>query len=290
MADPKQKGPTPPFPKQEQQAPGTEQAMEPRPDHGESTYKGFGRLKDKAAVVTGADSGIGRAVALAFAREGADVLVSYWNEHEDARETQKLVEAAGRRAVLVPGDLAEESHCRRVIEAAAREFGRIDLLVNNAAYQGKAVEKLEEIDAQRLRRTFAVNIEAMFHLVRHALRWMKPGSAIINTASVQAYHPSPAILDYATTKGAIVTFTKGLAQQLIERGIRVNCVAPGPVWTPLVVASFSKDKNEQFGKGYPMERPAQPAELAPAYVFLASDESRYIVGEVLGVTGGKPLP
>jgi len=290
MADPKQKGPTPPFPKQEQQAPGTEQAMEPRPDHGESTYKGFGRLKDKAAVVTGADSGIGRAVALAFAREGADVLVSYWNEHEDARETQKLVEAAGRRAVLVPGDLAEESHCRRVIEAAAREFGRIDLLVNNAAYQGKAVEKLEEIDAQRLRRTFAVNIEAMFHLVRHALRWMKPGSAIINTASVQAYHPSPAILDYASTKGAIVTFSKGLAQHLIERGIRVNCVAPGPVWTPLVVASFSKEKNEQFGKGYPMERPAQPAELAPAYVFLASDESRYIVGEVLGVTGGKPLP
>jgi NAD(P)-dependent dehydrogenase (short-subunit alcohol dehydrogenase family) len=290
MADPKQKGPTPPFPKQEQQAPGTEQAMEPRPDHGESTYKGFGRLKDKAAVVTGADSGIGRAVALAFAREGADVLVSYWNEHEDARETQKLVEAAGRRAVLVPGDLAEESHCRRVIEAAAREFGRIDLLVNNAAYQGKAVEKLEEIDTQRLRRTFAVNIEAMFHLVRHALRWMKPGSAIINTASVQAYHPSPAILDYASTKGAIVTFSKGLAQHLIERGIRVNCVAPGPVWTPLVVASFSKEKNEQFGKGYPMERPAQPAELAPAYVFLASDESRYIVGEVLGVTGGKPLP
>jgi NAD(P)-dependent dehydrogenase (short-subunit alcohol dehydrogenase family) len=290
MADPKQKGPTPPFPRQEQQPPGTEEAMEPRPDHGEETYKGFGRLKDKAAVVTGADSGIGRAVALAFAREGADVLVSYWNEHEDARETQKLVEAAGRRAVLVPGDLAEESHCRRVIEAAAREFGRIDLLVNNAAYQGKAVEKVEEIDPQRLRRTFAVNIEAMFHLVRYALAWMKPGSSIINTASVQAYHPSPAILDYATTKGAIVTFTKGLAQQLIERGIRVNCVAPGPVWTPLVVASFSKDKNEQFGKGYPMQRPAQPAELAPAYVFLASDESRYIVGEVLGVTGGKPLP
>jgi NAD(P)-dependent dehydrogenase (short-subunit alcohol dehydrogenase family) len=290
MADPKQKGPTPPFPRQEQQPPGTEQAMQPRPDHGEETYKGFGRLKDKAAVVTGADSGIGRAVALAFAREGADVLVSYWNEHEDARETQKLVEAAGRRAVLVPGDLAEESHCRRVIEAAGRELGRIDLLVNNAAYQGKAVDKVEEIDPQRLRRTFAVNIEAMFHLVRYALAWMKPGSAIINTASVQAYHPSPAILDYATTKGAIVTFTKGLAQQLIERGIRVNCVAPGPVWTPLVVASFSKEKNEQFGKGYPMERPAQPAELAPAYVFLASDESRYIVGEVLGVTGGKPLP
>jgi NAD(P)-dependent dehydrogenase (short-subunit alcohol dehydrogenase family) len=289
MADPKQKGPTPPFPKQEQQPPGVEQEMDPTPDHGEDSYEGHGRLKDKVAVITGADSGIGRAVALAFAREGADVVVSYWNEHADAGETQRLVESAGRRAVLVPGDLAEESQCRRVIDAAAREFGRIHLLVNNAAYQGKQVEKFEQISGDRLRRTFAVNIEAMFHLTRHALAWMKPGAAIINTASVQAYHPSAAILDYATTKGAIVAFTKGLAQHLIERGIRVNCVAPGPVWTPLVVASFKQEKNEQFGKGYPMKRPAQPAELAPAYVFLASDESRYIVGEVLGVTGGKPL-
>jgi len=190
---------------------------------------------------------------------------------------------------FVPGDLAEEAQCARLIDTAAREFGRIDLLVNNAAFQGKQVENFEQIDSQRLRRTFAVNIEAMFHLVRHALPWMKSGSAIINTASVQAYHPSAAILDYATTKGAIVAFTKGLAQHLIERGIRVNCVAPGPVWTPLVVASFHEEKNAQFGKGYPMERPAQPAELAPSYVFLASDESRYVVGEVLGVTGGKPL-
>jgi NAD(P)-dependent dehydrogenase (short-subunit alcohol dehydrogenase family) len=289
MADPKEKGPTPPFPKQEQQPPGTEQAMEPKPDHGERSYKGFGRLKDKVAVITGADSGIGRAVALAFAREGADIVVAYWNEHEDARETQRLIEESGRRAVLVPGDLAEESQCVRVIDTAAREFGRIDLLVNNAGFQGKQVENFEQLDAARIRRTFAVNIEAMFHLVRAALAWMKPGAAIINTASVQAYHPSPAILDYATTKGAIVAFSKGLAQSLIERGIRVNCVAPGPVWTPLVVASFKPEKNEQFGKGYPMERPAQPAELAPAYVFLASDESRYVVGEVLGVTGGKPL-
>jgi len=289
MADPKQKGPTPPFPPQEQEPPGTEQRMEPRPDHGEESYRGHGRLKDKMAVVTGGDSGIGRAVALAFAREGADVLVSYWNEHEDARETQRLIEDAGRRAVLVPGDLAEEAQCRRVIDTAARELGRIDLLVNNAAYQGKQVQKFEEIDGERLRRTFAVNIEAMFHLTRFALSWMKEGGAIINTASVQAYHPNAAILDYATTKGAIVAFTKGLAQHLIERGIRVNCVAPGPVWTPLVVASFKKEKNAEFGKGYPMERPAQPAELAPAYVFLASDESRYVVGEVLGVTGGKPL-
>jgi NAD(P)-dependent dehydrogenase (short-subunit alcohol dehydrogenase family) len=289
MTDPKQKGPTPPFPKQEQQPPGVEQAMDPTPDHGEKSYEGHDRLKDRVAVITGADSGIGRAVALAFAREGADVVVSYWNEHEDARETRRLVEDAGRRAVLVPGDLAEESQCRRVIETAAREFGRIHLLVNNAAYQGKQVDKFEQISADRLRRTFAVNVEAMFHLTRQALAWMKAGAVIINTASVQAYHPSAAILDYATTKGAIVAFTKGLAPHLIERGIRVNCVAPGPVWTPLVVASFKKEKNEQLGKGYPMERPAQPAELAPAYVFLASDESRYIVGEVLGVTGGKPL-
>jgi NAD(P)-dependent dehydrogenase (short-subunit alcohol dehydrogenase family) len=289
MAHPKEKGPTPPFPKQEQQPPGSEAAMRPRPDHGEASYKGFGRLKDKVAVITGADSGIGRAVALAFAREGADIVVSYWSEHEDARETGRIVEQAGRRAVLVAGDLAEEAQCARVIDTAARELGRIDLLVNNAAFQGKQVEKFEQIDSQRLRRTFAVNIEAMFHLIRHALPWMKPGSAIINTASVQAYHPSAAILDYATTKGAIVAFTKGVAQHLIERGIRVNCVAPGPVWTPLVVASFHEEKNAQFGKGYPMERPAQPAELAPSYVFLASDESRYVVGEVLGVTGGKPL-
>jgi len=289
MAHPKEKGPTPPFPKQEQQPPGSEAAMQPRPDHGEASYKGYARLKDKVAVITGADSGIGRAVALAFAREGADIVVSYWNEHEDARETARVVEQAGRRAVVVAGDLAEEAHCARVIDTAAREFGHIDLLVNNAAFQGKQVERFEQIDSQRLRRTFAVNIEAMFHLVRHALPWMKPGSAIINTASVQAYHPSAAILDYATTKGAIVAFTKGLAQHLIDRGIRVNCVAPGPVWTPLVVASFHEEKNAQFGKGYPMERPAQPAELAPSYVFLASDESRYVVGEVLGVTGGKPL-
>jgi len=289
MADPKDQAAKPPFPRQEQEPPGSEQAMDPKPDHGEQSYEGSGRLKEKVAVITGADSGIGRAVALAFAREGADIVVAYWNEHDDARETERLVQAAGRRAILVPGDLADESQCARVIDAAAREFGRIDLLVNNAAFQGKQVSRFEEIDGARIRRTFAVNVEAMFHLVRFALRWMKEGAAIINTASIQAYHPSAAILDYAATKGAIVAFTKGLAQELIGRGIRVNCVAPGPVWTPLVVASFPKEKNEKFGKGYPIERPAQPAELAPSYVFLASDESRYIVGEVLGVTGGKPL-
>jgi NAD(P)-dependent dehydrogenase (short-subunit alcohol dehydrogenase family) len=287
--DPKEQGKKPPFPQQEQPHPGSEREMSPRPDYGEESYRGFGRLKGRVAVITGADSGIGRAVALAFAREGADVVVSYLNEHQDAQETRRIVESAGRRALLVAGDLAEEPHCRRVIDEAARAFGRIHLLVNNAAYQGKAVEKFEELDAARIERTFRVNIEAMFHLVRHALPHIEKGGAIINSASVQAYHPNASILDYAATKGAIVTFTKGLAQELIGRGIRVNCVAPGPVWTPLVAQSFDREKLKEFGKNYPMERPAQPAELAPAYVFLASDESRYVNGEVLGVTGGKPL-
>jgi NAD(P)-dependent dehydrogenase (short-subunit alcohol dehydrogenase family) len=287
--DPKEQGKKPPFPQKEQEHPGSEREMSPRPDYGEESYRGFGRLKERAAIVTGADSGIGRAVALAFAREGADVLVSYLNEHDDANETKRLVESAGRRAVLVAGDLAEESHCRRVIDEAVRAFGRIHVLVNNAAFQGKAVKGIEELDAARIDRTFRVNIEAMFHLVRYALPHMEKGGAIVNSASIQAYNPNASILDYAATKGAIVTFTKGLAQELIERGIRVNCVAPGPVWTPLVAQSFDEKKLKEFGKNYPMERPAQPAELAPAYVFLASDESRYVVGEVLGVTGGKPL-
>jgi NAD(P)-dependent dehydrogenase (short-subunit alcohol dehydrogenase family) len=287
--DPKEQGTKPPFPQKEQAHPGSEREMAPRPDYGEESYRGLGRLRGRVAVITGADSGIGRAVALAFAREGADVVISYLNEHDDAKETKRVVESAGRRAWLVAGDIAEEQHCRRVIEEAVRAFGRMHVLVNNAAYQGKSVEKFEEIDAARIERTFRVNIEAMFHLVRHALPHFEKGSAIINSASVQAYHPNASILDYAATKGAIVTFTKGLAQHLIDRGIRVNCVAPGPVWTPLVAQSFDREKLKEFGKNYPMERPAQPAELAPAYVFLACDESRYVNGEVLGVTGGKPL-
>ncbi|CAN90446.1 putative Oxidoreductase [Sorangium cellulosum So ce56] len=288
-ADPKGAGPKPPFEGKTQERPGIEARMEPRPDYGESSYKGLGRLKDRIALITGGDSGIGRAVALAFAREGAHVAISYLSEHEDAKETARVIKEAGREALTLPGDLADEAHCRKVVEEVARKFGRIDVLVNNAAEQGKAVERFEDIDAARLERTFRVNILAMFHMIRYALPHMKEGGSIINVASIQAYQPSPDILDYASTKGAIVTFSKGLAQDLIERGIRVNVVAPGPVWTPLIQQSFDKEKVATFGKNHPMERPAQPAELAPAFVFLASNEASYINGEVLGVTGGKPL-
>ncbi|MGK4007797.1 SDR family oxidoreductase [Sorangium sp. So ce1036] len=287
--DPKHAGAKPPFPGQSQDRPGIEAEMRPRPDYGESSYKGLDRLKDRVALITGADSGIGRAVALAFAREGADVAISYLCEHEDATETARVVKEAGREAITIPGDLADEAHCRRVVEEAVRRFGRIDVLVNNAAEQGEAVERFEEIDAARVERTFRVNIMAMFHVVRHALPHMRAGSSIINVASIQAYQPSPSILDYASTKGAIVTFSKGLAQDLIKRGIRVNTVAPGPVWTPLIQQSFSGEEVSTFGKDSPMQRPAQPVELAPAFVFLASNDASYINGEVLGVTGGKPL-
>jgi NAD(P)-dependent dehydrogenase (short-subunit alcohol dehydrogenase family) len=276
-------------PSQEQEATGRESEMEPRPDFGKDSYRGHGRLKDRVAVITGADSGIGRAVALAFAREGADVVVGYLENHADAAETASLVQQEGRGALSVAEDIAENAGCQRLVQQAVERFGRIDILVNNAAYQGKSVDGFENLDAERVERTFRTNVIAMFHLVRHALPHMKAGAVIINTASIQAYQPSAQILDYAATKGAIVTFTKGLAQSLIERGIRVNCVAPGPVWTPLIVQSFPAEKSAKFGDDSPMERPAQPAELAPAFVFLASDESRYVNGEVLGVTGGKPL-
>ncbi|MDB4938995.1 MAG: dehydrogenase [Labilithrix sp.] len=287
--DPKAKGKKPPFDEREQGAPAHETKMRTKPDHGEESYKGYGRLTDRVALVTGADSGIGRAVALAYAREGADVAIAYLNEHDDAKETKRLVEQAGRKAVLIAADLADRNECSRVVDETVKAFGRIDILVNNAAYQGKVADKFEDIDDERVERTFRVNILAMFHIVRRALPHMKEGGAIINTSSIQAYQPTAAILDYAATKGAIVTFTKGLAEEVIERGIRANSVAPGPVWTPLIVQSFDKEKIDSFGKQSPMKRPAQPAELAPAYVFLASDESRYVNGEVLGVTGGKPL-
>ncbi|WIG95105.1 SDR family oxidoreductase [Myxococcus sp. SDU36] len=287
--DPRDAGPKPPFPQQSQPHPGHEGRMSPEPDYGEQSYKGLGRLEGRVALVTGGDSGIGRAVCLAFAREGADIAVSFLSEGDDAQQVKRVVEDAGRKSLLLPGDLTVEAHCRKLVEDTVKRFGRIDILVNNAAYQGEAVERFEDLDPERLERTFRTNILAMFHLVRHALPHMKEGSTIINTTSIQAYDPSPAILDYAVTKGAIVNFTKGLARELINRGIRVNAVAPGPVWTPLIPQSFDAEKTSKFGKDSPMGRPAQPAELAPSYVFLASDESRYVNAEVLGVTGGRLL-
>ncbi|MFY0564184.1 SDR family oxidoreductase [Archangium lansingense] len=287
--NPRDAGPKPPLPPQEQPPPGLEVEMTPEPDYGLTSYKGLGRLKDRVVLVTGGDSGIGRAVCLAFAREGADVAFAYLNEDPDAEVTRRAVEDSGHQVLALKGDLTDESVCRRIIEDTVKRFGRIDVLVNNAAYQGKSVEKFEELTAERIERTFRTNIIAMFHLVRFALPHMKAGGSIINVASIQAYQPSPGILDYASTKGAIVTFTKGLAQELIERGIRVNAVAPGPVWTPLIPQSFDAEKVKKFGQQSPMGRPAQPVELAPSFVFLASDESCYVNGEILGVTGGKAL-
>jgi len=263
--------------------------MQPRPDFGQASYRGYGRLAGRVAVITGGDSGIGRAVALAFAREGADIVIAYLKEHDDAAETARWITDAGRTCLLIAGDIADEAHVRRIIEDTVARFGRIDILVNNAAVQEKAIESIEQLTMERIERTFRVNIIAMFDLVRHALPHMHPGASIINVASIQAYQPSPAILDYATTKGAIVTFTKGLSHELVKRGIRVNAVAPGPVWTPLIPQSFGDEKVKHFGESSPMERPAQPAELAPAFVFLASDESRFVTGEILGVTGGQLL-
>lgn len=275
-------------PAQQQDPPGRTGQMRPRPDHGEETYQGSGRLAGKAAVITGADSGIGRAVAIAFAREGADVVIAYFNEHEDARETARWVERAGRRAVLVAGDLAQRELAREIVDRAVDAFGRIDVLVNNAAHQMN-YETVEEISDDEWDRTFDINIGAMFRLVKAALPHMKPGSAIVNTTSVNADKPRPTLLPYATTKGAIQNFTGGLAQLLAERGIRVNCVAPGPIWTPLIPATLPPDNVKEFGKQTPMKRPGQPAELAPVYVMLASNEASYVSGATVAVTGGVPI-
>jgi NAD(P)-dependent dehydrogenase (short-subunit alcohol dehydrogenase family) len=270
--------------------PGRTDEMESRPDHGEESYRGTGRLEGKKAVITGGDSGIGRAVALAFAREGADVLISYLEAEEgDARQTVRLVEEAGRTAVTVPGDITDEQQCRRIVTRAVEEFGRIDVLVSNAAYQMSQDEGLLGITSEQLDRTLKTNLYAMFWLCQEAVPHMPPGSTIITTSSIQAFDPSPHLLDYAMTKAAIVNFTKGLGQQLADRGIRVNSVAPGPVWTPLIPATMDADKVESFGKQAPMDRAAQPAELAPAFVFFASQESSYITSEVLAVTGGSPI-
>ena len=286
--NPREAGSKPPFPQDNLEYPGLESEMSPRPDYGEESYQGHGRLQGKVALVTGGDSGIGRAVALAFAREGADVLISYLNEDPDAEETARVVREAGRQAVVVPGDISEETHCQALIERAVTELGKLDILVNNAAYQ-MTRDGIEQIPDGEWEHTFKTNIFAMYYLCKAAWPHLEPGSAIINTASIQAYQPSPTLLPYASTKGAIVTFSKALAQEGAEKGIRVNVVAPGPVWTPLIPATMPEEKAQQFGQDSPLGRPAQPAELAPIFVFLASDESSYITGEVVGVTGGKPL-
>jgi NAD(P)-dependent dehydrogenase (short-subunit alcohol dehydrogenase family) len=280
--------PKPPFPEQQQPVPGSSAAMNPRPDYGENSYRGSDRLRDKKVLITGGDSGIGRAVALAFAREGADLLVSYLHEDEDAHETKRLVEEAGRQCVLMPGDISNAEHCRKLVAKTVDAFGRIDVLVNNAAHQ-MTFDAPEEISDQEWDRTFATNISAMFYLTKAALPHMPRGSAIINTASINADKPSPQLLAYATTKGAIQNFTAGLAQILAERDIRVNAVAPGPVWTPLIPSTMPPEKVSHFGDQVPMKRPAQPRELAPVYVLLASDEASYVSGTMVGVTGGQPI-
>ena len=288
ILDPAKDAPQPPQPAQRQDPPGTTAEMTPRPDHGEESYKGSGRLEGRTAIITGGDSGIGRAVAIAFAREGADVLISYWNEHEDAKETAQWVEKAGRKAILVPGDIKDEAHCIGLIDKAVAEFGKLDILVNNAAHQ-KTFEKIEDISAEEWDVTFRTNIYSQFYLSKAAVPKMKPGSTIINTTSINAKNPSPHLLAYATTKGAIANFTAGLASLVAEQGIRVNAVAPGPIWTPLIPSTMSADRVSNFGKQVPMKRPGQPAELATAYVMLADPLSSYVSGATIAVTGGKPI-
>jgi NAD(P)-dependent dehydrogenase (short-subunit alcohol dehydrogenase family) len=270
--------------------PGTTGEMDVEPDHGEESYRGTGRLTGKRAIITGGDSGIGRAVAIAFAREGADVLIAYLPEEEDdARETARLIEKAGRKAVTVPGDIRDEDHCTTIVERAVNDLGGLDILVNNAAYQMAQPGGITDISTEQFDRVMKTNLYAMFWLSKAAVPHMQPGSTIINTASIQAYQSSPELLDYATTKAGIVAFTKALGASLAEKGIRVNSVAPGPIWTPLIPATMPDEKVESFGEQTPMGRAGQPAELAPAYVFFASQESSYVTGEVLGVTGGQPL-
>jgi NAD(P)-dependent dehydrogenase (short-subunit alcohol dehydrogenase family) len=275
-------------PAQTQPYPGRDHQLDPQADHGQQSYQGSGKLDGRTAVITGGDSGIGRAVAIAYAREGADVLLSYLEEDDDAQETARWVEEAGQRCVLVPGDLAEPAHCRDVIARAVDEFGRIDVLVNNAAFQ-MARESIEDIPDEEWDRTFQVNITAMFHLIKAALPHMGEGASIINTASIQEDQPTPFLLPYSATKAAILTFTGNLAQMLGDRGIRVNSVAPGPIWTPLIPATMPAEAVEGFGDDTPLGRPGQPIEVAAAYVFLASPEASYVSGANIGVTGGKPI-
>ncbi len=275
-------------PAQQQDVPGTLGEMTPKPDHGEESYRGSGKLTGKAAVITGADSGIGRAVAIAFAREGADVLIHYLNEHEDAKDTARYVEEAGRKCVLVAGDLSDRAHAKTVIPKAVEEFGKVDILVNNAAYQ-MSHDSIEEISDEEWDYTVAVNLSAMFTLTKDAIPHMPPGGSIINSSSVNSDNPSPNLIAYAMTKAGIANFSASLAQMLAEKGIRANSVAPGPVWTPLIPATMPEEKVESFGKQVPLGRAGQPAELAPVYVLLASDEASYVSGARVAVTGGNPI-
>lgn len=287
MKDPQKKHEQPPFPEQEQDVPGREKQMQPKVDHGEESYKGSGKLEGENTIITGGDSGIGRAVAIAFAREGANVLIAYLEEHEDAKETVKYIEEAGKKAVLVAGDVSDENHCKKIVDKAVEAFGQIDVLVNNAAFQ-MAREKLQDISSDEWDYTFKTNIYSMFYLCKAAEPHMKPGSTIINTSSINAYKPHPQLLAYAATKGAIQNFTANLAQIVAEKGIRVNCVAPGPIWTPLIPATMPQDQVQEFGKTVPLGRPGQPAELAAPYVLLASEGSSYMTGSTVQVTGGMP--
>jgi NAD(P)-dependent dehydrogenase (short-subunit alcohol dehydrogenase family) len=275
-------------PAQQQEPPGVLGEMTPKPDHGEESYRGSGKLIGKAAVITGGDSGIGRAVAIAFAREGADVLISYLNEHEDAKDTAKYVEEAGRRCVLVAGDLADRAHAKTIIPKAVEEFGKVDVLVNNAAFQ-MTHESLDEVSDEEWDHTVAVNLSAMFTLTKDAIPHMPPGGSIINSSSVNSDMPSPQLAPYAMTKAGIANFTASLAQMYADKGIRANSVAPGPIWTPLIPATMPPEKVESFGEQVPLGRAGQPAELAPVYVLLASDEASYVSGARVAVTGGKPI-
>jgi len=280
--------PRPPYPPQKQPMPGSTARMDPRPDHGETSYKGSGKLTGKKAVITGGDSGIGRAVAIAYAREGADILIAYLDEHDDAHEVKALIEKEGRRAVLVAGDLRHPEHCRSVIKRAVEELDGIDILVNNAAHQA-TFKDIGEISDEEWQLTFEVNIHAMFYLTKAAVPHVKPGNAIINTASINSDMPNPILLAYATTKGAIQNFTGGLAQLLAKKGIRANAVAPGPIWTPLIPSTMPEDAVRNFGEQVPLRRAGQPAELATAYVMLAEPRSSYTSGTTVAVTGGKPF-
>jgi NAD(P)-dependent dehydrogenase (short-subunit alcohol dehydrogenase family) len=291
MQDPVTQYPTMDIPSQSQPEPGLDAELKPKADHGQTTYEGTGRLKGRKALITGADSGIGRAVAIAFAREGADIALNYLPQEEmDAKETIRLCEEAGRKVVALPGDISDEVFCKELVDQAAHALGAIDVLINNAGKQ-VYVESIEDLSTEQLEKTFATNIFAMFWITKAALKHMPRGASIINTSSIQAYQPSPGLLDYASTKAAIVAFTHGLAKQLATRGIRVNSVAPGPVWTPLQPSHGQpQEKLQEFGQNTPLGRAGQPAEVAPAFVFLASQESSFITGEVIGVTGGNHLP